>query len=174
MKPYNLTLLLMTAAALLSSCTTGFTHRTRLKISESDVDIERVQFYTNKKIVLRRDVRRDERVRTTKGGKLTVENGRVVETVRIGRKTPGVCTAVTDTTLILRVGESESSVLQFRREGDDYVLDRGTASKNQVLFESRTYEVLRGAECALRIKRSDDFDTRRSRRRVRGLRLATE
>ncbi|MEL6989188.1 MAG: hypothetical protein AAGK97_15355 [Bacteroidota bacterium] len=76
---------------LFSSCSpqlSPFTERLQDEFDWSENELQQIQFYTSKDIVLQRDFSSGES--TITGGKIRVINGREVEEVVIRRGTPGV------------------------------------------------------------------------------------
>jgi len=71
------------------SCKVVFTEKIRNQIENNGVDLSKVQFYNSEKIVLKRSLTSEE-VKVA-SGKISVENGKFVEIIKINKKTPGRC-----------------------------------------------------------------------------------
>jgi hypothetical protein len=71
------------------SCKVVFTEKIRTQIDNNGVDLSKVQFYNSDKIVLKRSLSSEE-VKVA-SGKISVENGKYVEIIKINKKTPGRC-----------------------------------------------------------------------------------
>ncbi len=156
---------------LINSCTNQFTNSTRIKIEENQISMQSVQFYTSGKIVLKRIERDNERLNTNKRGKLRIRNGKMIEKIKFPRRTPAVCLNSSDSLLQLSFEKDNQATLSFRRVEDIYMLDYEATEKPQVSYKGERYEIIKGYDSEIRIKKSDDFNTKKNRKRVKGIKL---
>lgn len=85
-----------------------FTRKLYENAAFSDENLKQIQFYLSDDLVLTRDAEEDGGAQVL-GGKIRMENGRKIETIRFNRGTPGV---------FLRRPESDHFAISFE-EGDD-------------------------------------------------------
>jgi len=108
------TLLVITVLAL-SSCSTSqksyFTVDTRKWVEEKTIPIEKLQFYIDKDVELRRELAaRDAKVSS---GKVVFENGKYVNIIILKAGTFGVCTRTLNNTLEISFENGENKNIRF-------------------------------------------------------------
>lgn len=85
-------LLLFSALVVTQSCSpklSPFTRKLYENAAFSDENLKQIQFYLSDDLVLTRDIEADGNAEVL-GGKIRMENGRKIETIRFNRGTPGV------------------------------------------------------------------------------------
>jgi len=113
MKKYSL-LRAFVLMIMLYSCSapkTYFTSGIREKIEHSHQPLEKIQFYADRNIVLRRELKTGETKVTS--GKVRIENGHYINTITLKKNTPGVCTVVKNNVLGISFEEGENKFLNF-------------------------------------------------------------
>jgi len=109
-KRYNI-LLLLSAVFLFSSCKVIFTQKLRLQAEEQKINIEDIQFYTSKKIILQRLVSSSTVVEDT--AKLQQTKTIELDRIKIKRNTPGVCVKKDDGTMEMIFEPDANTTLKF-------------------------------------------------------------
>jgi hypothetical protein len=99
----------------LSSCSTlqksYFTVDTRKRVEEKAIPVEKLQYYIDKDVELKRELAaRDARVSS---GKVVFENGKYVNIVLLKAGTQGVCTMALNNTLEVSFENGEQKNLRF-------------------------------------------------------------
>src|SRR6187402_2250685 len=110
----TITLSVITMLAL-SSCSTlqrsYFTVDTRRRVEEIAIPVEKLQFYVDKDVELKRELAaRDAKVTS---GKVVFENGKYVNIVILKAGTQGVCTMALNNTLEISFETGENKNLRF-------------------------------------------------------------
>lgn len=129
---------------MLSACSpqlSPFTERLNDEFNWSEEELQQIQFYVSKDIILQRNFNRGES--TISGGKIRVINGREVEEVIIQRGTPGVLmfSPKEDRFAVSFEGEKYLMFGPNPRQGGKYVLlaKDWKRSSGQVTYDGRTY-----------------------------------
>ena len=122
-------LFMIMLVVFLTSCSSSksyFTADTRNKIEQSSIPIEKLQFYIDKDVELRRELASGDA--TVKSGKVAFENGKYVNIILLKKGTSGVCTGVYKNSLDVSFESGENSSLVFsasngRNANGSYRLD---------------------------------------------------
>lgn len=96
---------------LLSSCKIFFTHKLRKQLDEQEIPLEKIQFYTSKKIILQRI--ESEKTVIEDSSNLKQTSVTTIERIKIKRNTPGVCVNKFDKELEIKFEEGDSCTLKF-------------------------------------------------------------
>jgi hypothetical protein len=113
------------------SCKTLLTTSIKARIKAAEIDIEKVQFYNTKTIVLFRELNSNKG--EAQNGKVKFMNGKYYEFVKIKKNTPCIC--VKDSTNNLEVSFEETGTLKFgnqlhrfylKNDNDYYITDANT------------------------------------------------
>lgn len=98
----------------LSSCSTPksyFTADTRNKVEEKSIPLEKLQFYIDKDVELKREL--SSREATVHSGKVKIENGKYVNIILLKKGTLGVCTGSNKNSLDIAFESGEGKSLSF-------------------------------------------------------------
>lgn len=101
-------------AVFFSSCSSSksyFTADTRNKIEQKSIPLEKLQFYIDKDVELRRELASGNA--TVKSGKVVLENGKYVNIILLKKGTAGVCTSAFKNSLDIAFESGQSSSLAF-------------------------------------------------------------
>lgn len=107
-------LFVLIIAVFLSSCSSSksyFTSDTRNKIEQKSIPVDKLQYYIDKDVELRRELASGDA--TVKSGKVILENGKYVNLILLKKGTAGVCTNVYKNSLDIAFESGESSSLAF-------------------------------------------------------------
>ena len=115
----NLLLLFVIAGTM--SCKVTFTQRIRTQAESSKIDLSKIQYYNSDKIILKRFISSDE-VKVA-SGKITIENGKYIEVIRIKKNTPGKCTYTSNNQL--QINFEDGSDRSFLFQNDNTYSPRG-------------------------------------------------
>lgn len=165
-KPGSLFILLI--AVFLSSCSSSksyFTSDTRNKIEQNSIPVDKLQYYIDKDVELKRELASGDA--TVKSGKVILENGKYVNLILLKKGTAGVCTGVYKNSLDISFESGESSSLAFaasngRNANGAYSLDAekwikpyGSPEVGRVTYDGDVYFMrFSGARPKLMIKKT--------------------
>ena len=90
---------------------TYFTAAIRSELSANHQSLNKIQFYNDREIVLRRDVKTGEAKVTD--GKVVLENGHNVNIIRLKKNTPGVCVLERNNILGIAFDQSNNNFITF-------------------------------------------------------------
>lgn len=114
----NYTWLIITCIIGLTACSTSksyFTEDTRSKIEARAIPLEKLQFYIDKDVELRRELASGDA--KVKSGKVIIENGKYINLILLKKGTAGVCTRVRKNSLDLAFESGENKNLKFTSSG---------------------------------------------------------
>lgn len=147
--------LLLTACG---SSKTYFTAGIRSRVEANQQELEKIQFYTDRDIVLRRDLETGETKVTS--GKVKMENGHSVNIITLPKNTPGVCTVVKSNIVGISFEPGDNHFLTFGKTknaqandpyrilANDWVSDYGVIN-----YDGKKYHIQsEGTNAALLIK----------------------
>jgi hypothetical protein len=134
---------------LLSSCSfykkafhvakTPFTSKERRLLESNDISLEKIQFYNDKKIVLKREL--DSADTKVKSGLVQLENGKYINIVTLEKETPGTCTGVTDSSILVSFEDGDNSQMMFihsTNEAAPYTLH---TIDGKISYQNQQYDV---------------------------------
>jgi hypothetical protein len=146
---------------LVSACRsskTYFTAGIRSRVEANQQALEKIQFYADRDIVLRRDMETGETKVTS--GKVKMENGHYVNIVTLPKNTPGVCTFVKNNIVGISFETGDNRFLTFGKTknaqgndpyrilANDWVSDYGVIN-----YDGKKYHIQsEGTNAALLIK----------------------
>lgn len=113
----------------LAACSTPksyFTADTRNKVEQKSIPVDRLQYYIDKDVELRRELSSGDA--TVRAGKVIIENGKYINIILLKKGTAGVCTGIHKNALDIAFENGDGRNLTFtvsRRAGtgDIYSLD---------------------------------------------------
>lgn len=153
------------------SCTpyVPFTSEMRQSLQESNINIADVQFYSSKRIVLKRNsvVNKEE----LQQGELSRTNTRIREKITFsgheGDKLAGVCRLIPSTALGICFEDGdiyEKSILFDQDKNGKYYI-----TSREVKYDNQYYDVLEGKGAMLLISSNDKKKYETTKRKVKGL-----
>ena len=164
---------LFIAALFLASCSNKiyFTNEMRIKLDEYDLEINKVQFYTSKKIAFRRILPYDSA--GIASGEIRFENGKLIDNIIIKKNTPGTCEFVQDGILNMAFEQGENKYLKFKTNlsGQYYELfvNQDLRNYGELVYDSTKYIIQAGSEKArLLVKKDQDYILKVQQRVIKG------
>ena len=165
---------LSTAAIILllalSSCSVPksyFTVATREKVESKNISLDKLQFYIDRDVELRRELSSGE-VKVS-SGKIKFENGKYVHIILLRKYTPGVCTKIDDDKLDISFETGDGKFLTFGVAGkvgpetnyqlfaQEWMTLKNSPQSNigKVTYDNQTYYIQpEGTAARLMIKKS--------------------
>jgi hypothetical protein len=187
-----LLIILILPLAFLNSCETPnqltdgnlfvpFTKDLLQRITSSNLDIKKVQFFIDQRLILRRTLGNQKS--NIKGGQILFENGLYIHEVIIPKYTPGICEGIDGDRISISF-ELQNNDIKFGPHGDNqesFTLsarnwNNGTG---ELTYDNATYTV-KCAACpnvaitTLLVKKSEASKIQKTQRIVRGRRVTDQ
>jgi hypothetical protein len=164
--------LLFISVLFMESCskTIYFTQGMRNELRKNYLNIDKIQFYNSKKIVLQRNLSyADTKVAR---GKINFVNGQYVESIIIPKKTPGVVVSQGDNYLNIAFEEGPHRFLKFVLNADkEYQISavKWNQGYGKVKYDTLFYYITpQSSKALLKVVKNDRFNLERSSRRLKG------
>lgn len=178
MKAKTLVLTLAVASIFLSSCAKQvyFNQDIKGKLESANIKPTDLQFYTDQKIVLRKDFKSSGT--KVESGKVKLEKGQEINFVIFKANTPGVCKSYTDDELKIAFEEGKGKLLTFRKVNNGksaaYQLVVPKKNSNEKIMYGGAEHTLHehGFTTRLKIEKSSLDDVKIKKERVKGLRVS--
>ena len=158
---------------ILNSCSNKifFSNGLKSRLAQNNLNINKVQFYNSKKIILRREIPQD--YAEVSNGEIIFEKGKFVEQVIIKKYTPGTCEFIDQDILNISFEEGYNKVLRFRLDptGNYYSLltHKGLNRKGYLRYDTIQYIVQSGGEYAkLLVRKNQEYIYKATHRVVEG------
>ena len=158
-----------------SSCSPRllFTEQTREHLDAQNIDIERVQFYTDKELVLRRKLESNE-TKVSKG-EITQIDGERTQEIRIPRGTPGIVDQVAEGKIWLIFEDCKGCAMRFYKNPfDTYQVDADDwfERKGQIDYDGKTFYLIHpNNDALLMVKKRQIYKDNKNSRVAKGLRV---
>jgi hypothetical protein len=173
--------LLVVVPLVFSACgssKTYFTTAIRQSVEASHQKLDKVQFYADRDIILRREM--DKEDTKVYSGKVKIENGHYVNIITLKKNTPGVCTVTTNNAIGVSFEQGSNKFLSFGKTKDADPEDPYRILANEwvddyglVKYEGKEYHILSdGTEASLMIKTKVYKKSVREEREMKGRKVA--
>ncbi len=154
---------------LLSSCSNLmlFTKETRDNLNKNHQEVSKVQFYNSDKIVLKRNLTKDE-TQVAKGI-IVFENGQYFEEIIIPKNTKGVVTKKGSEYLRIAFEEGDKRDLRFdMNEDEQYQISADIWKQNygSVKYDTNVYFIVPGSSHTMLMVNKEYISNYEKRRRV--------
>ncbi len=166
----NITILLVIIVSLLvSSCSNliFFTQDIRNNLDENQLEVEKVQFYNSKKIILKRSLSKEE-TQIAKGI-IRLEDGNYFEEIIIPKKTKGVVVRNGSEFIKIAFETGDNRNLRFVLNDDNYYQISADSWKNNygcISYDTTTYYVIPGSSSTLLMVNKEYISNIEKNRRV--------
>ncbi len=168
----QLVFVLLAVGLLLSSCSNKilFTQQIRTNLYDNNLEVEEVQFYNSKKIVLKRNLSVEET--KVARGEIRLENGQYVEEIIFPKDTRGVVVKEGRNTLNVAFEEGDRRNLKFvLNENDLYQISAVSWESNygKVQYDTLIYYIAPGGDKALlKVSKDNIYNYQKNKRVVKG------
>ncbi|MDE3235350.1 MAG: hypothetical protein KGO81_05290 [Bacteroidota bacterium] len=160
-KKWQLTGLVMLSSVLLFSCAaskTYFTPQVRNKIERAGVSLNKLQFFIDRDVLLKREITKEE-AQVAKGN-IQIENGKYIDLIRLHRNTPGICTGTFPDKVLVSFEQGDNKFLTFGKTKyatgtDPYrilAFDWLKDGEGTIRYEGKTYHIVNGTDAGIQIK----------------------
>ncbi len=157
---------------LFASCskTIYFSQDMRNNLNKNHLNINKIQFYNSRKIILIRNLSyADTKVAR---GKIKLENGRYVENVIIPKKTPGVAIGEGSNYINVAFEDGVNRFLRFvLNDRNVYQISAGKWNQGygKVKYDTLIYYIApKSSKAVLKVKKDDQYNLHKSIRRLKG------
>ena len=132
-------LLLLTSliAFACTSCSVHFTSALRKQLEDSNVAMNRVQFYNSQSFALQRELSSTET--EIEGGKIQIKEGKRIEIINIPKSTPAVATHTGIDTIFVRFEEGDNKGIPFTCNRMNNVYSLITPEKEREPLDVKDY-----------------------------------
>lgn len=182
MKSIYVSILIVSISFVSISCSSSKTYLTpqvRERIENNGVNLNKLQFYIDRNIELKREVTKEE-AKITKGN-IKIENGKYINIIKLKKNTPGICSStLTDKVQVsFENGENKSLTFGRTKSGglyDPYKILAFEWFKNgdgMIRYEGKSYRIDQGTDASVMIKskfirKSDEV----KERKMEGVKIA--
>ena len=113
-----LTFLSLLLSLFFASCSSKqlLSYYTRKNAEESGVDFKTIQYYTARKIILRREISSSNTI--VKSGKVKLKQGKYINIIKIKKGTPGICVNTQKQRLNISFDRKSDSYIPFQIKSD--------------------------------------------------------
>jgi len=166
----NITLfIIISTTFFISSCSNLilFTQEIRDDLNENNLEIEKVQFYNSKKIILKRSLSKEE-TQIAKGV-IRFENGQYFEEIIIPKKTKGIAVCKGSKYLRIAFELGENKNLRFSLNGDSEYQIAADTWKNDfgcINYDTTKYYIIPGSNNTLLLVDKEHISNYEKKRRV--------
>lgn len=145
--------ILLVAAALLNSCApstvpftnfTVFTEDLRGTLEGAGISINKVQFYNDKPIMIKRQGVNANDISVDAEGQISIQNGKTVQTINVRPFTPGVIMSTTAGSLNVSFDDTQKDKkgMHFILQGNQYYLE--TVDNTKFMYNGNTFDIQTG------------------------------
>ena len=160
MKKVRLSIAVIMASVLIISCSTSktyFTPQVRTKVEKAGVNLNKIQFYADRNIELRREVTKEESQLSK--GKIVIENGKYINIITLKKNTPGVCSGVYPDKVLVSFETGENKFLTFGKTQyatafDPYKIlafEWFNNGDGMIKYEGNSYRITNGTQAGVMI-----------------------
>ena len=123
----------------LNSCKVSFTGVLKVNLEKQELELEKIQYYNSKTIILKRVVSSKET--EVLSGKVTMQNGQMIEEIEIKKNTPGIMVNSSDNQMHIKFepGNQKGNFLVFELSNDKrFVLrnQKGKVNYHDAIYRS--------------------------------------
>jgi hypothetical protein len=157
LQPMNLIKKLIFGLAMLtvvSACSTSntipftnytvFTEDLRQDLEKAGIPLSKVQFFNDKPITIKREVSDPNDIKVNPEGKISINNGKSIQTINVRLFTPGVSLGSTSESISVSWDDTQTDKkgMKFNLSGQQYFLD--VLPSNKYNYKDRTFDLQAG------------------------------
>lgn len=173
--PYLL-LLFVTIPACMSKV--PYSKSLEKELRSKEIDLEQIQFYTDQKIILTRELS-SEKARLQEG-KVKHRNGKNIQRIKLKKNTPGVLKKADPSSIeiafekgrTLRFGASIKEENDFEKSYQLLIDSLLYGDKGLIWYGGKRYTIENGIHTQIKIKSNRRFSRKVNRKKVKGLRIS--
>jgi hypothetical protein len=174
------------AVAGISACSTPksyFTAETKNRIDANSIPVQKLQFYIDKDVELRRELSSKDDTKVS-SGKVILENGKYVNIILLKKGTPGICTNANGGMLDIAFESGNNKNISFALplgansntayslSAEKWLNNYNTAEVGKITYDGQVYFMrFNGARPKLMIKKSDINNYEVNKRTMKGRKI---
>lgn len=123
---------------------TVFTEDLRKDLENAGIPLSKVQFFNDKAITIRREVSDPNDIKVNPEGKISINNGKSIQTINVRPFTPGVSLGSGNGTISVSWDDTQTDTkgMKFNLSGMNYFLD--VLPNNKFGYKDRTFDLQAG------------------------------
>jgi hypothetical protein len=147
---------------------TVFTEDLRRDLESAGIPLEKVQFFNDKAINIRREVSDPNDIKVNPEGQITMSNGKSIQTINVLPFTPGVALGTDNGTVNVSWDDTQQDTkgMKFNLSGQNYFLD--VLPNNKFEYKDRTFDLQGGNGTRLFVKKDLLKQVKNSRETLKG------
>ena len=147
---------------------TVFTEDLRRDLEAANIPLEKVQFFNDKAINIRREVSDPNDIKVNPEGQITMSNGKSIQTINVLPFTPGVALGTGNGTINVSWDDTQQDQIgmKFNLSGQNYFLD--VLPNNKFDYKERTFDLQGGNGTRLFVKKDLLKQVKNSRETLKG------
>ncbi len=166
--------------AVLTSCSpkSYFTTTARNNVISKNIPLNKLQYYVDRTVVLRRELSSAET--KISAGKIKIENGKSISIVKLKKNTPGICTGINANSLNISfdTGDGKNLTFGLPQNGtteNAYVLYTQSIDKfnyGKIMYAGQQYTIEpSGVRAKLKIKKSVANNVKVKKSKMKGIKV---
>lgn len=147
---------------------TVFTEDLRKDLESAGIPLNKVQFFNDKPITIKREVSDPNDIKVNPEGQITMSNGKSIQTINVLPFTPGVSLSSTNGAIFVSWDDTQSDQkgMKFNLSGQHYFID--VLSNNKFEYKDRTFDLQSGNGTRLFVKKDLLKQVNNSRETLKG------
>lgn len=123
---------------------TVFTEDLRRDLENAGIPLSKVQFFNDKAITIRREVSDPNDIKVNPEGKISINNGKSIQTINVRLFTPGVALGSSSGAISVSWDDTQTDKkgMKFNLSGQNYFLD--ILPSNKFNYKDRTFDIQSG------------------------------
>ena len=161
MKLIRILILSITGSIVMVSCSsskTYFTPQVRVKIENAGVDLNKIQFYVDRNIELKREISKED-AKVSKGD-VKIEDGKYIDIISLKKNTPGICSGNYPDKILVSFEQGDNKFLTFGKTRNASVIDPYKLlafewfdnGDGRIQYEGKSYRITDGTQGSVMIK----------------------
>ena len=132
---------------------TVFTEELRRDLEGAGIPVEKVQFYNDKQLIIKREGINPNDINVTQEGKISIQNGKSVQTITVRAFTPGVALGSANGSINVSWDDTQQDEkgIRFNITGNQYYLH--TTEDSKVDYKDYKYDVQSGMGARLYVNK---------------------
>lgn len=147
---------------------TVFTEDLRRDLEAASIPLDKVQFFNDKAINIRREVSDPNDIKVNPEGQITMSNGKSIQTINVLPFTPGVSLGSDSGVINVSWDDTQQDTkgMKFNLSGQNYFLD--VLPNNKFDYKERTFDLQSGNGTRLFVKKDLLKQVKNSRETLKG------